>query len=367
MTLRRREVQSPSEWNQALLALPNPHVLQTWEWGAFKERHGWQARHLIWEEDGVPRAAALLLSRRAGPLPVQVMYVPRGPLLPWEDAERAGAVLADLEAIARREGALFVKIDPEVEDRHPEGARLTALLVRRGWLPSGEQVQFRGSLLLDLTPTPEELLARMKPKWRYNIRLAQRRGVRVRPGTENDLPLLYAMYRETSIRDRFVIRPEAYYRDAWGSFIAAGLAQPLIAEVEGEPVAMVILFRFGERAWYMYGASRSVHRDRMPNHLLQWEAICWAREQGCRVYDFWGAPETPDELDPMWGVYRFKAGFGARHARYIGAWDFPSRRSLYRFYTTVMPKLLALMRWRYWRRNARSALGRTVRIANPVM
>ena len=277
------------------------------------------------------------------------MYVPRGPILPWGDADLVQTVLGDLESVARKKGALFLKIDPEVEEGSPEGDRLTAALAGRGWRPSAEQVQFRASLLLDLTSSPEELLARMKPKWRYNIRLAERRGVRIRPGTLEDLPLLYAMYRETSVRDRFVIRPEAYYQDAWGRFIAAGLAQPFVAEVEGEPVAMVILFRFGGRAWYMYGASRSLHRDRMPNHLLQWEAIRWAQAQGCTVYDLWGAPETPDEADPMWGVYRFKAGFGARYVRYIGAWDFPVRRSLYTLYTVVMPKVLALMRWRYWR------------------
>lgn len=353
MALTRRHVLNPSEWNQALLRLPNPHVLQTWEWGAFKERYGWKATHLLWQTDDIPRAAALLLSRQAGALPAKVIYIPRGPALPWDQPNLIQAVLGDLETVARREGALFVKIDPEVEKGSPEGNLLTAVLSDRGWRPSREQVQFQGSLLLDLTRSPEELLAGMKPKWRYNIRLAQRRGVRVRMGTLEDLPLLYAMYRETSIRDQFVIRPEAYYRDAWGSFIVAGLAQPFVAEVEGKPVAMVILFRFGGRAWYMYGASRSLHRDRMPNHLLQWEAIRWAQAQGCTVYDFWGAPETPTESDPMWGVYRFKAGFGARHVRYIGAWDFPVRRGLYELYTVVMPNILALMRWRYWRATGR--------------
>ncbi|MCX8066779.1 MAG: peptidoglycan bridge formation glycyltransferase FemA/FemB family protein [Anaerolineae bacterium] len=354
MALTRREVLNPAEWNQALLRLPNPHVLQTWEWGAFKEQYGWRVHPLLWEENGAPRAAALTLFRRAGFLPARIAYVPRGPVLPWDDAGLIEAVLGDLEAVARRGGALFVKIDPEVEEGSPEGVLLTALLSRRGWRPSEEQVQFRASLLLDLTRPPEALLAGMKPKWRYNVRLAERKGVRVRAGTVEDLPLLYAMYRETSLRDRFVIRPEAYYRDAWGKFIAAGLAHPFVAEVEGEPVAMVLLFRFGGRAWYMYGASRSLHRDRMPNHLLQWEAIRWAQAQGCTVYDLWGAPDTPDdESDPMWGVYRFKAGFGARYVRYIGAWDFPIQRSLYWLYTVAMPRVLALMRWQYWRRTGR--------------
>jgi len=343
-------IDDPRRWNDALQRLPAPHVLQTWEWGAFKERQGWRAVHHLWETDSAPAAAALVLTRRPGRLPVQVSYVPRGPLLAREDPDLLDRVLTDLESIARKQGALFLKIDPDIEADTPWGAQAMALLQERGWRFSSEQVQFRNTLLLDLTPSPEEILAQMKPKWRYNIRLAQRKGVTVREGTMDDLPLLYRMYQETSIRDRFVIRPEEYYQDAWGSFIEAGLAQMLIAEVAGEMVAMVILFRFGGRAWYMYGASRSLYRDYMPNHLLQWEAIRWAKTQGCTVYDLWGAPDALDESDPMWGVYRFKAGFGARLVRWIGAYDFPVHRARYHLYTSITPRILALMRWRYWQR-----------------
>ncbi len=344
-----RRITDPQEWNDALLCLPAPHVLQTWEWGAFKERQDWRATHWLWEADGVPVAAALFLTRRPGRLPVRVAYVPKGPLLARPDSDLLRQVLADLEALAREQGALFLKVDPDIEADTPWGAEVVTLLQGRGWRFSPEQVQFRNTLLLDLTPSPEEILAHMKPKWRYNIRLAERKGVTVREGTLDDLPLLYRMYQETSIRDRFVIRPEEYYRDAWGAFIEAGLAQPLVAEVAEEPVAMVILFRFGRRAWYMYGASRSLYRDYMPNHLLQWEAIRWAKRQGCTTYDLWGAPDVLDESDPMWGVYRFKAGFGARPVRWIGAYDFPVHRARYRLYISLTPRILALMRWRYWR------------------
>jgi lipid II:glycine glycyltransferase (peptidoglycan interpeptide bridge formation enzyme) len=173
--------------------------------------------------------------------------------------------------------------------------------------------------------------------------------VTVRPGTADDLPLLYDMYNETAVRDGFVIRPVAYYQDAWGSFIESGLAQPLIAEVDASAVAMVIVFRFGDRAWYMYGASRDQHREKMPNHLLQWEAMRWAKSVGCAVYDMWGAPDELDENDPIWGVYRFKQGFGAQMVRHIGAYDYPNSRLRYWTYTVAMPRLLSLMRRRFWR------------------
>lgn len=351
-------VPNSHRWNGTLLGLPAHHVLQTWEWGAFKERQGWQAMQYFWETDDTPVAAALVLRRRPGRFLRPVMYVPKGPLLAGEDPALLQQVLADLESLARKQGALFLKIDPDIETDTPWGAQAMALLQDRGWQLSPEQVQFRNTLILDLTPSLEEILARMKPKWRYNIRLAERKGVTIRKGTTDDLPLLYRMYQETSVRDRFVIRPEEYYRDAWGSFIEAGLAQPLIAEVKGEPVAMVILFRFGGRAWYMYGASGSLYRDFMPNHLLQWEAIRWAKSQGCTAYDLWGAPDALDESDTMWGVYRFKAGFGARLVRYIGAYDFPVQGVLYRLYMSFTPRILALMRWRYWRTRRRAPADR---------
>ncbi|HID88145.1 MAG TPA: peptidoglycan bridge formation glycyltransferase FemA/FemB family protein, partial [Anaerolineae bacterium] len=266
--MQRVRITDAQRWNGALEGLPNAHVLQTWEWGAFKERHGWRTERWLWVKGDSPRAAALVLSRPLGPWTAGVMYVPKGPILDYGDAALLASVLSDLEGLARERGAVFLKIDPDVRGDTPMGREVTALLQRRGWRYSPEQVQFRNTLLLDLTGSLDEILARMKSKWRYNIRLAVRRGVTVRPGGLTDLPLLYEMYRETSLRNRFVIRPEAYYRDAWGSFIEAGLAQPLIAEVEGEPVAMVILYRFARRAWYMYGASRSLHREKMPNHLL---------------------------------------------------------------------------------------------------
>jgi len=275
------------------------------------------------------------------------MYVPKGPALDYGDEGLLQRVLADLEEIARRARALFIKIDPDVR---AEETAVIETLRRHGWVPSREQIQFRNTVLLDLTRTSEEMLAAMSQKTRYNVRLAERKGVTVRKGSLADLHLLYRMYAETAARDGFVIRPETYYHDAWGSFIKAGLAQPLIAQVAEEPVAMVIIFRFGARAWYMYGASRNAHREKMPNHLLQWEAMQWARAQGCTVYDMWGAPDELNESDPLWGVYRFKEGFGGEFVRHIGAWDFPVSRPGYWLYTTVMPRVLDAMRRVYWRK-----------------
>jgi lipid II:glycine glycyltransferase (peptidoglycan interpeptide bridge formation enzyme) len=162
------------------------------------------------------------------------------------------------------------------------------------------------------------------------------------------------MYAETSLRDGFVIRPLDYYRQAWGDFIQDGLAQPLIAEVEGKPVAAVVIYRFGEKATYMYGMSREVHRNKMPTYLLQWEAMRWAKSQGCRIYDFWGAPDVLDESDPMWGVYRFKQGFAPTTLITPGAWDWINRPLQSWFYTRLMPLILKVMRLRGRRQTEQS-------------
>ncbi len=354
MDLQVKKPVTQTAWDQALLQLPGPHLLQSWAWGAFKSRHGWTASRLLWvdRETDQPRAAASLLTRRPGVLPISVTYVPKGPILDYTNRDLLNRVLDQLETAAQRKGALFLKIDPDVERETPEGEEVLACLRRRGWRRSQEEIQFRNTLLLDLRPSRDELLMGMKSKWRYNVRLAKRKGVNVRHGSRDEIPLLYDMYQETAQRGGFVIRPEAYYADAWGSFMEQDLAQPLIAEVEGEPVAMVIVYRFGERAIYMVGASLSIHRDKMPNNLLQWEAMQWAKERGCTVYDMWGAPDELDESDPMWGVYRFKKGFGATFVEHIGAWDYPVWRAGYSLYRVVMPRVLAAMRWLHWRDTA---------------
>jgi lipid II:glycine glycyltransferase (peptidoglycan interpeptide bridge formation enzyme) len=324
-----------------VVSLPYSHVLQSWEWGEFKRKYGWRPTRLLFEEDGRIRAAASILTRQV--LRFGVMYVPKGPALDYSDSRLLGAVLDAIEQAARRERAIFVKIDPDVAADAPVVATLWA----RGWRPSTEQIQFRNTITLDLTCPPEELLAAMKPKTRYNIRLAARRGVEVVPGRLDNIPQFYRLYVETGTRDGFIVRPFAYYQDAWSAFIEAGLAKLLLARYRGQVIAGLIVFRFGPTAWFMYGASTSAHRDVMPNHLLQWEAISWARAQGCTRYDFWGAPDRFDEGDPLWGVYHFKEGFGGTFVRHIGAYDFPTNRLLYRLYVTAMPRYLDLLRRRH--------------------
>ena len=354
---------APEKWNELISELPRPHLLQTAQWANAKQPFGWLAHYRTWTDaNGKLLAAAQILQRRIS-LPfadksISMLYVPKGPILhDWGDAELRRKVIADLQDFARSLGAFFIKIDPDVSygtglpgqpDAHEDarGTDFVADLKAANWRFSNEQVQMRNTMLIDLRKSEAQLLAAMKQKTRYNLRLAERKGVKVRRGDPDDFPQLYKMYAETSVRDGFVIRSEAYYRAVWDNFYEAGLMIPLIAEVEGKTIAGLMLFVFGKQAWYLYGMSRDLFREWMPNYLLQWEAIKASQAAGCEIYDLWGAPDEFNEGDPMWGVYRFKQGLGAYEARHIGAWDLPLQPSLYYFYTRLLPRLIAAMRWR---------------------
>jgi peptidoglycan pentaglycine glycine transferase (the first glycine) len=361
----------PSAWNELIAGLPHPHLLQTWEWSQVKAGIGWVPMPFVWKDSrGNPIAAAMILKRIVPTAGLSarlcVLYVPKGPVMAWSDALLRRGVLDDLQNLAKRQGAIFVKVDPDVVlgtgSPNSEGAReersglaVLAELRQREWLFSSEQIQFRNTVLIDLAPSEDEILRRMKQKTRYNIRLAEKKGVSVRMGTLDDLPMLYRMYAETSVRDGFVIRDESYYLSVWRSFMqtpgldrrpAIPAAEPLIAEIEGQPVAAIFVFYFGGKAYYIYGMSRDAHREKMPNHLLQWEAMQRAKQAGCSTYDLWGAPETFDERDSLWGVFRFKEGLGGTVVRTLGAWDYPARPFWYRMYTEMIPRLLELMRSR---------------------
>ncbi len=370
-------------WNELISKLPNPHFLQTCEWGQVKAKYGWTPFYAIWTDDGKLHvstnlqslisnnclAACLILKKqilnRGFAARLSILYAPKGPLLDWKDIPLRTRVLNDLQAFAKKQGAIFFKIDPDVvlgrgvpnsegEVREEKGQAVRSELIGRGWVYSSDQIQFRNSVLVDLSATEEEMLARMKPKTRYNIRLSEKKGISLRVGISEDLPMLYKMYAETSVRDGFVIRDEGYYMTVWKLFMQnqsltfdlQPSSIPLIAEVENEPVAAIFLFMFAGRAYYVYGMSRNLHREKMPTYLLQWEAIKRAKASGCSAYDLWGAPETFDESDSMWGVYRFKEGLGGEVIRTLGAYDFAPTKLWYKLYAEVMPRVLDVMRSR---------------------
>ncbi len=326
-------------WDQALQALPSPHFLQTWEWGALRERHGWQTQRFLCDYDNQVAAAFTLLTRRIPGLPWMVAYVPKGPVLDYANQPLFAAVMDCIAGAAREARALYVKTDPDIPEANTSTARLYQ---ERGWQASHQQIQFPHTAMLDLAGGADALLASMKPKTRYNIRLATRRGVEIEQST--DWHELFRLYAETARRDGFAIREERYYHDLWTLFHQSAQGACFLAHVDGEAVAGLYLIHVDGIGWFYTGASSQRHRDKMPNYLLQWHAIQWLIERGCRWYDLWGAPTVMNESDPLWGVYRFKSGFGAHYVRRLGAYDLVLNRPGYYAVTRLVPGLRQLRR-----------------------
>ncbi len=335
------------QWNSIISALPTPHILQTKVWAEIKAINGWEPQFYIWKDGSDQAVAGVCLHRKKIPvLSLNLLYAPRGPLCNWQDNDLRQTVINDLQKIARHQHALFLKIDPEVEKTGSEQSALTITeeLEKNGWIFSNEQLQFRNTIFLDLSLPDDILLSNFKQKTRYNIRLAEKKGVLIRRGTEEDLSNLYQMYAQTAMRDGFAIRSSNYYLKVWSTLMQTGMAIPLIAEVNDEAVSALIMFVYAGRAYYFYGMSTGKFREWMPNHLLQWKAILLAKAHGCTSYDFWGAPDNFVENDPMYGVYRFKEGFNGRLFKGIGAWDYPVHPFFFKFYRNILPLILRWMR-----------------------
>ncbi|RLC83463.1 MAG: methicillin resistance protein [Chloroflexi bacterium] len=321
---------SPDAWDRFVVAHPHRHILQTSPWGALKAQFGWAAERVGLARDGEPVAGAQVLYRRLPAGLGHLAYTPKGPLVDWaddENGEQLTALLAILDRAARSRGAIVLTVEPDLPDESVHRERLREL----GFCPSlFGSLQPRRTLIVDISPGEEAILAAMKQKTRYNIRLAARKGVTVREATEADLPAFHALMAITAARDRFGVHTPAYYEAAYRLFVPRGWARLLLAEVEGKPVAALMIFALPPRAWYFYGASGDVHREKMPTYLLQWEAIRWAKSLGCTTYDLWGVPDEDEATleaeftrrrDGLWGVYRFKRGFGGELVRSVGAWD----------------------------------------------
>ena len=344
MQVGESRIPSSEEWDDSVLR-QDGHLLQSWGWGEFKSGFGWEAERIAVRDDatGELKGTAQVLMRR---LPLGSMaYVPKGPVADPKDREtwvRLLRVLRD-EGQARR--VTFLKVEPDWEGEHP----LAQLFEEEGFRVSGQTIQPPTTIVVNLEGDEHEILRRMKPKTRYNIGLAERKGVIIREGKLEDVALFYKLMVETKERDAFGIHEEEYYRGAWQFFAPDDCVRLFLAYHADEPLAGLMAFAFGSRAYYLYGASSDRHRNLMPNHLLQWRAMLWARQRGCTSYDLWGIPDEAgeDEEDMeevlsrggLWGVYRFKRGFGGRVVRHSPSYDYVYSPLMYWLGTKVYPRM----------------------------
>jgi len=313
-----------AEWAQFLEDKPEIHILQSLEWGELKRNYGW---HPVYVVEGDTGAQILF---RSLPLGLTIAYIPKGPVgIPdchfWKS----------VDAVCRKHHAIFLKVEPDSWECKSEGWWEDA---SEEWVTS-DTIQPRQTIVIPLDGDEQEWLSRMSQKTRYNVRLAQKKDVQVI--ASDDISSFHQLMQVTGQRDEFGVHSLAYYQDAYRHFSTMGNCVLLAATYSGRWLAALMAFRRGSRAWYFYGASSDEERNRMPTYLLQWEAMKWAATCGCKTYDLWGVPDVPEQdleenftrrSDGLWGVYRFKRGFGGMLMRSIGAWDRVYKRGLYRLY-----------------------------------
>jgi len=294
-------------WDQLLLQQPEGNLLQSWRWGELQSRFGWTVERLL---VGDGRHGLCSMQRSATLFPGgATYYVPRGPAV----AETARLPMLDvLERRARAGGGVVLRIEPN--DR--VGDEWPAIFEGRGLSP-GKPVQPQATQLLRIDLEPEALKAGFKPKTRYNLNLAERKGVTV--VASRDVTSFARLAADTARRQGIHLPDARYYRaalDLFGDDVRLYLAQH-----DGEVLAGIMVFRFGKTAYYLFGGSTDHKRELMPNYVLHWRAMIDFRALGCDTYDWWGVPEEPAPDHPWFGLYRFKTGFGGETVRYIGLYE----------------------------------------------
>lgn len=319
------------QWDLFLSRFNNIHILQTSQWGDFKSEFGWEIVRLLMNGSGSQVMFKTL------PMGFTWAYIPKGPI--GNDWNQLWPLI-DKECKNRK--AVFLKVEPDLWKGGAE-FQLKSIMQSKSFRLSPYPIQPSRTLVVDLRPPEDEILSGMKQKTRYNIHLAKRKGVVV---TQSDnVWKFYNLIQVTSDREKFDVHSQEYYQKVYDRFFESGCCELFFAEKEGKLLAAIMVFAFGQRAWYFYGASSNQDRNLMAPYALQWEAMLWARRKGCVEYDLWGVPDEEfdileaeffDRKDGLWGVYRFKRGFGGQLLRSIGTWDRIYNPFLYSLYTWLM-------------------------------
>jgi lipid II:glycine glycyltransferase (peptidoglycan interpeptide bridge formation enzyme) len=332
-------------WNRFVEASPAGNITQTYEWGELRDALGGDALRLGAVEGGELRGALLVGVAVAPVLRRPYLYAPRGPVVDDPEGPALAALCAEAMRLGRQRGAFLLKVEPSAADGD---AAWLAALRRLGFRRNAYATHPRRSWLLDIRPSEEDLLAGMKEKWRYNVRLAGRKGVVVREASApEDVETFYTLYRETAARDGFFIHPKQHYADILRLYGARDAGVLLLAEYQGLAIAGLVALKCGPVATYMFGASSNAERNRMPNHLCQWTAIRWAKARGCSTYDFRAIAEVLEPDEDLYSLYTYKQGFGGYSLLSLETHDRPLNRPVYWFYQ----RLLAAKRGRDRRRH----------------
>ncbi|NDL66151.1 peptidoglycan bridge formation glycyltransferase FemA/FemB family protein [Anaerotalea alkaliphila] len=384
---------------------PMGEALQSEEWGRLKSKGEWSHELVGMTRQGEMAAAAMLLRRKL-PVPGKsILYSPRGFVLDYSDHGLVRNFTQAVRKYAQKTGAILVKIDPAVPYRQHDidgnlveggldNTPLVEFLKSLGYIHKGTKLDFDGVqprfvFQLDIRKGKEELLASFHHKTRYNIKLAEKKGIEIHEGNREDLVEFERIMRVTGERDSFLTRPLWYFQDMYDILVPAGKMKLYMArynirkalktleeeleamrrktkvdpqalekleaqkaEVEaqlaqhpdGVVVSGTILLVNGKTAWYLYGASDNLYRNLMPNYLIQWKMIQDAMDLGCTLYDFRGISGDLDPNNHLYGLYRFKRGFNGEFVEYIGEFDLPVSKTWYRIWEIGVPMVQAGVR-----------------------
>ncbi len=339
--MRRATRSEIGAWDELVRANPDGgHMLQTRAWGELKRRWGWHPEYMVAEGSSGP--VAILLLRRRVPGLGSLLYAPKGPgVVSTGDLDR---VLSGRDGLG---DAFCVEVEPELPDTPVARAALTAMGLRKG-----EDVQIaRATLVVDLTPSEDALLASFRPKTRYNIRLAARRGVTVsvEPCEDGAVRAMHRLMAAASDRAAFPLRPLPYYATYWRLFEASGQGALLLARLGDEVLAGAYVAWLGGRAWYKDGGSSLRHRELMAPHLVQWEAMRHLRSRGVTEYDLFAVPgraEQRDPASPLRGLWQFKSGFSGELREFVGLWDLVLDARRQAIWRRVVEPVVRRARWR---------------------
>lgn len=321
------------QWNDFVAKSAYCNITQTYEWGELLPVRGSDVlRFGVIDHEGQLCAVMLIIVTYISPLKIAYFYAPRGPIIEDPDDPAMAVLLNFVKKEADGRHAFMLKLEPgALADNKP----WLLALSKYGFCCNPEARHLRHEWILDIRPDEQVLLAGMKKTWRYCIRQASRKGVKVyHSQTPADLDIFYNLLHTTSQRDTFFVYDKAFYERLMTLY--GDRARLLIAEYEGQPLAAALLVVHGRWCWYMYGASSNEQRERMPNYLLQWTAFQWAKQEGCWYYNFRGIPDLLEEGQPMWGVYVFKSGFGGQSIRSLETHDFAYMPLIYQIYRRLL-------------------------------
>lgn len=310
-------------YERFMLGHPMCHFTQSPDWGKVKAE--WEGVAFLCEDDGGAVVGGLYaLLRKAPFMRGWLMMSSRGPVCDVGDGEVLRCLLRAVRDYAASRRCYAVTLEPDVA--------ASDLAFTEAMEGMGYKVRKRGANFEGINPRfvyrlgiagkdADAVMAGFHQKWRYNIRLAERKGVEVRLGGAGDVPAFHRIMEETGRRDGFVTRSAEYFGRMHAAMAHKGRMRLYLAYYGGELVAGTVTLMYGGKCWYLYGASSDGHRNVMATYLLQWEAIKWAIAEGCRVYDFRGVSGDMDEKNPLYGIYRFKKGFNGELVELQGQMD----------------------------------------------